>query len=266
MSKTVRVEQRGPVFTITLDRPDRLNAISAELIADLSDALDQCAGHSDLRVLVLTGAGRGFCAGADLSPSGSGGGTLRQRKLQMRRDIDEGFNGLVRRLKEMPAPTIAAINGVAAGGGCGLALACDITIAANNARFVLVFVPQLGIIPDMGATWFFPRALGRAHSLGRAFFGEPISAMEAAESGLIWKCVPQEEFAGVVEDTAQILAAGPTRAYVETRRAMDMSTMTTLTQQLRHEAEVQPELLTSKDYREGVRAFLEKRKPHFTGE
>ncbi|MEZ5997328.1 MAG: enoyl-CoA hydratase-related protein [Hyphomonas sp.] len=266
MSKTVRIERRGPVFTVTLDRPDRLNAISPELIADLSDALDECAGDPDLRVLVLTGAGRGFCAGADLVPSASGERkSLREQKLQHRKGMDEGFNGLVRRLRNMPAPTLAAVNGVAAGGGCGLALSCDVVIAADTARFILVFVPQLGLIPDMGATWHFPRAMGRARSLGRAFFGEPISAEEAAEMGLIWKQVPQSEFPEVIEETAQTLARGPTRAYVATRHAMDMATMNTLPQQLDLEAEIQPELLVSEDFREGVKAFLEKRKPDFSG-
>ena len=267
MSKTVRIDRRGPVFTITLDRPDRLNAISPDLIADLSEALDECAGDTDMRVLILTGAGRGFCAGADLAPEGSGKRpSLRQRKLAHKRGMDEGFNGLVRRLKDMPAPTIAAVNGVAAGGGCGLALSCDVVIAADVARFILVFVPQLGLIPDMGATWFFPRAMGRARSLGRAFFGEPISAEEAVEMGLIWKQVPEADFPQVVEDAAQVLARGPTRAYVATRHAMDMATINTLPRQLDLEAEIQPELLVSEDVREGVKAFLEKRNPDFTGQ
>ena len=172
----VLLEKKDGVATVTLNAPERLNALSVSLLGELCAVLDDCAADPDLRVLVLTGAGRGFCAGADLSdlppPTESGSGNV----------IDEHFNPPIKKLIDLPIPTIAAVNGVAAGGGYGVALACDLVIAAESAKFVLVFTPQLGIIPDMGASWHPPRLLGRARAMAAAFFGHRMSATDAVPS------------------------------------------------------------------------------------
>ena len=187
------------------------------------------------------------------------------RAEHLRKRIDEAFNTVIRKLIDMPVPTIAAVNGVAAGGGYGLALACDLVIAAESADFILVFTPQLGLIPDMGSSWHAPRALGRGRALSGAFFGEPMPAREAANLGLIWKAVPDGELSGVVEATARTLSEGPTRAYVAVRHAMDKALTQSLPEQLDLEARIQPDLLVSEDFEEAVRAFLAKRKPVFKG-
>ena len=260
---TVTLIRNGPIFKITLNVPQRLNALSDQMLADLGGALDECAGATEMRVLVLTGAGRGFCAGADLTPTATRDDGD-QHTLHHRR-IDEQFNPVIKTLLALPAPTMAAVNGVAAGGGYGLALACDLVIAAESADFVLVFTPQLGLIPDMGASWHAPRSLGRARAMAKAFFGDRMSAKDAVAQGLIWKAVPDESLWQVVDETASILAKGPTRAYVATRTAFDRAQVHTLQEQLDLEAAVQPDLLMSDDFAEGVRAFLDKRRPEFQG-
>nr|WP_321440618.1 enoyl-CoA hydratase-related protein [uncultured Hyphomonas sp.] len=262
-TKTIELSKRGSVFTLRLDVPEKLNALGTQLRHDLNEALDACAADPAMRVLILTGAGRGFCAGADLSERVPLEGDESQRKMAHQRRMDEEFNAIIKKLLDMPVPTIAAVNGVAAGGGYGLALACDLVIAAKSAKFVLVFTGQLGLIPDMGASWHPPRSMGRARAIASAFFGEPMTSTEAVEHGLIWKAVPDEDLHQEVEATAQILALGPTCAYVETRRAMDKATSQSLHEHLDMEARVQPELLVSKDFSEAVKAFLEKRPPNF---
>ncbi|HPE48368.1 MAG TPA: enoyl-CoA hydratase-related protein [Hyphomonas sp.] len=263
--KTVRLDKNGPVFTLTLNVPEKLNALSARLLGDLMEALDDCAADPDLRVLILTGAGRGFCAGADLSDPFQLPKEMSERRAAHQKRMDDTFNMVVKKLLDLPAPTIAAVNGVAAGGGYGLALACDLVVAAESAKFILVFTRQLGLIPDMGASWHPPRSLGRARAMASAFFGEPMTATEAVEQGLIWKAVPDAELQATVESTAQILARGPTRAYVETRHALDKATRQSLHEQLDMEARVQSELLVSEDFAEAVKSFMEKRPPTFRG-
>ena len=261
----VLLDKNGPVFTLTLNVPEKLNALGARLLQELRDALDECRADPDMRVLVLTGAGRGFCAGADLTEEVPLPGDRNARRAAHQKRIDEAFNPVVKKLIDIPAPTIAAVNGVAAGGGYGLALACDLVIAAESAKFILVFTRQLGLIPDMGASWHPPRTLGRARAMASAFFGEPMTAAEAVEQGLIWKAVPDADLRATVDATAQTLAAGPTRAYVETRHALDKATGQSLHEQLDLEARVQSELLVSDDFRECVKSFHEKRPPVFRG-
>ena len=260
---TVVLKNDGPIFRIVLNIPERLNALSDQVLLDLSGALDECASSQEIRVLVLTGAGRGFCAGADLKTREPA--RKSDQNDSLRRRISDQFNPIIKKLLALPVPTIAAVNGVAAGGGFGLALACDLVVAAESADFILVFTPQLGLIPDMGASWHAPRNLGRARAMANAFFGNRIGASEAEAQGLIWKAVPDESFLQVIDETASKLANGPTRAYVANRHALDRAHTQSLQDQLDLEAEIQPALLMTEDFAEGQRAFIEKRKPVFKG-
>lgn len=260
---TVVLKNHGPIFTIVLNVPERLNALSDQVLLDLGAALDECASSHEIRVLVLTGAGRGFCAGADLNTREPA--REPDQHESHRRRIADQFNPIIKKLLALPVPTIAAVNGVAAGGGFGLALACDLVVAAESADFILVFTPQLGLIPDMGASWHAPRNLGRARAMANAFFGNRIGALEAEAQGLIWKAVPDESFLQVVAETASKLANGPTRAYVANRHALDCAHTQSLLDQLDLEAEIQPALLMTEDFAEGQQAFIEKRKPVFKG-
>lgn len=264
-AQKVLLEKKDGVATVTLNDPEKLNALSVEMLDELNVVLDGCAADRDLRVLVLTGAGRGFCAGADLSGDGMRGASSEGRAERVRRLMEEAFNPAIRRIADLPVPTIAAVNGVAAGGGYGVALACDLVIAAESARFTLVFTPQLGIIPDLGASWHAPRALGRARAMAAAFFGDPMSAAEAVQAGLIWRCVPDAELMSEVSVVADELRMGPTRAYPAVRKAFDAASTQTLHEQLDMEARLQPALAATEDFREGVRAFQEKRTPEFRG-
>jgi len=249
------------VATLTLNRPDRLNALTAALHEALASALDRAAGDETIRALLITGAGRGFCAGQDLS----------ERKLapgEPRRDLGQGleryYNPLIRRLRGLEKPVIAAVNGVAAGAGVGLALACDIVIAAHSAGFIEAF-SRIGLVPDAGNTWFLPRLVGSARAMGMALTGEAIPAERAAEWGLIWKAVPDDMLMTEARDLARRLAQGPTRALGLTKRAIDRSGTNDLDTQLDLERDLQREAGLGEDYREGVAAFLEKRPPRFTG-
>ena len=260
----VLVEANDGVVTVTLNAPERLNALSTALRDQLNAALDEISARPDLRVLVLTGAGRGFCAGADLS-EGDASLTPKERGQAVYDSMHNSFNPILKKITDMPAPTIAAVNGVAAGGGFGVALACDLVIAAESAKFILVFTPQLGLIPDCGASWQAPHALGRARAMAATFFGERMSAADAVEAGLIWKSVPDDALKEEVSAVAATLADGPTRAYAEVRKAYDLALRQSFHEQLDYEADTQPSLIESDDYAEGVAAFLEKRKPRFKG-
>lgn len=266
MSKPrILLDSSEGVTTITLNAPEKLNALGSRLLEEFDAALDHCAADQELRVLVLTGAGRGFCAGADLAGGTVGDGSTESRVEELRRRMEEEFNPVLKKLVAMPVPTIAAVNGVAAGGGYGVALACDLVIAAESAQFILVFTPQLGLIPDLGASWHAPRSLGRARAMASAFFGERMSAADAVEAGLIWKCVPDEQFSKEVDAVAETLRNGPKQAYVAVRRAFDAASTHALPDHLDLEAEIQPALLGTDDFLEGVTAFLQKRKPKFRG-
>ncbi|MCP5042241.1 MAG: hypothetical protein GY944_14540 [bacterium] len=265
----ILLETRDGVATLTLNAPEKLNALGSQMLDELNDALDRCAADPDLRVVVLTGAGRGFCAGADLTEAGSGDGTAdtsaEGRMADLRRRMEESFNPAIKKLANLPVPTIAAVNGIAAGGGYGVALACDLVIAADSAQFVLVFTPQLGLIPDLGASWHAPRALGRARAMAQAFFGERMSAADAVEAGLIWKSVPDESLEKELDAVVKKLRSGPTLAYPAVRKAFDAASTHTLDEHLDLEAVLQPPLLGTDDFIEGVVAFLQKRKPRFNG-
>lgn len=258
--QTIQYSVTDGVARLTLNRPERLNSFNGEMHAELRTALARVAGDG-ARVLVLTGAGRGFCAGQDLgdrqvAPGGA--------PADLGESIERNYKPLILTLRSLPMPVIAAVNGVAAGAGASLALACDLVIAARSASFVQAFC-RLGLVPDSGATWFLPRLVGNARALGLAMLGERLAAAEAAQWGLIWRCVEDEEFPAAVNRLAAELAAAPTRGIVRTREAILGSWQRTLTEQLDVERDLQRELGYSADYAEGVAAFTGKRAPRFTG-
>ena len=256
-TSTILMSIAGAVATITLNRPDKLNAFTNEMHAELGDALDHVASNG-ARVLVLTGAGRGFCAGQDL-------GQRRGDDLpDLGETLEKFYNPLIRRLRALELPVIAAVNGVAAGAGMSLALAADIVIAARSASFLQAFA-RVGLLPDAGSTWMLPRLIGPARARGLALLAEKISAEQAEAWGLIWRCVDDESLLPEVSALATRLAAAPTLALARIKRALDLAEENSLDSQLEVERRYQSELGRSADYREGVAAFLDKRVANFTG-
>jgi 2-(1,2-epoxy-1,2-dihydrophenyl)acetyl-CoA isomerase len=258
--QTILFEVDSGIARLTLNRPDKLNSFNVEMHGEVRQALDSIPG-SDARVLVLTGAGRGFCAGQDLSDRavapGSGG-------VDLGESIEKRYNPLVLSLHNLEVPVICAVNGVAAGAGANIALACDIVIAARSASFVQAF-SKLGLIPDSGGTYFLPRLVGDARAMGLTLFGNKLPAEQAAAWGLIWQCVDDAELAGTVETMAKQFAVAPTRGLAATKAALKRSWQHSFKEQLDLERDVQRELGRSSDYTEGVAAFTEKRTPRFTG-
>jgi 2-(1,2-epoxy-1,2-dihydrophenyl)acetyl-CoA isomerase len=246
------------IARLTLNRPDKLNSFNVKMHEEVREALSSLG---EARVLVLTGAGRGFCAGQDLgdravSPGGDG--------ADLGESIEKYYKPLVLSLRNLPMPVIAAVNGVAAGAGANLALACDLVIAARSAAFVQAFA-RLGLVPDSGGTWSLPRLIGDARALGLALLGEKLPAERAAAWGMIWQCVDDAELAPTVDALARQLAAAPTRGLAATKRAIYEGWTRTMEQQLDVERDLQRELGRSADYAEGVAAFTEKRTPVFKG-
>jgi len=256
---TFVVEAR--VARLTLDRPDRLNSFNDAMHADVRDALARVKAEPSIRALLLTGAGRGFCAGQDLSDRAVAPGGA---AVDLGASIERNYKPLVLALRSLPVPTVCAVNGVAAGAGANLALACDIVLAAKSASFVQAF-SRIGLIPDSGGTYVLPQLLGMARALGLAYTGDKLSAEQAAAWGLIWQCVDDAELMPAAERLAAGLAAAPTLGLVATRRAMHAAAGHTLEQQLDLERDLQRELGYSADYREGVAAFMAKRPAKFTG-
>ena len=258
--QTILFDISAGIARLTLNRPDRLNSFNSAMHAEVREALGKVAG-SDARVLVLSGAGRGFCAGQDLGDRAvaPGGGAV-----DLGESIEKYYKPLVLTLRRLPMPVIAAVNGVAAGAGANIALACDLVIAARSASFVQAFA-KLGLIPDSGGTWFLPRLIGTARALGLALLGEKLTAEQAAAWGLIWRCVEDAELAGVVDELARHFAAAPTRGLARTKQAIYEGFGRSLAQQLDIERDYQGELGHSSDYAEGVAAFTDKRTPRFSG-
>jgi 2-(1,2-epoxy-1,2-dihydrophenyl)acetyl-CoA isomerase len=258
--ETILYSVDAGVGRITLNRPEKLNSFNSQMHAELRAALARLASDG-ARTLVLTGAGRGFCAGQDLSDRAVAPG---QKGVDLGASIEENYKPLILGLRALPMPVIAAVNGVAAGAGANIALACDIVIAARSAAFVQAFC-RLGLVPDSGGTWFLPRLVGDARAIGLAMLGEKLTAEQAAAWGLIWQCVDDAELAATVERLAQSLAAAPTLGLARTKQAIYDGWSRTLAEQLDAERDVQRELGWSADYAEGVAAFAEKRTPRFTG-
>jgi 2-(1,2-epoxy-1,2-dihydrophenyl)acetyl-CoA isomerase len=255
--ESIILEREGPIARITLNRPDRLNSFTAAMHEELKDALDQI---DDCRVLVLTGAGRGFCAGQDLNDRAVSNG----RPVDLGQTGETCWNPLVRKLTSMPQPVIARVNGVAAGAGANIALACDLVVAGRSAKFIQSF-SALGLIPDSGGTWILPRLVGQARALGLALTGEPLPAEQAAEWGMIWKCVDDAALDTEVNGLAQKLASLPPLGLAAIKEMIRDSWQHTLEQELHRQRNMMCRLGYTQDYREGVAAFLEKRRPNFIG-
>ena len=249
------------VATITLNRPDRLNAFNDAMHAEMREALARIGGDGTVRTLILTGAGRAFCAGQDLSDRSVKPGDAPR---DLGASLEANYNPLVLALRALPLPVLCAVNGVAAGAGASIALACDIVVAARSASFIQAF-SKLGLVPDCGGTYFLTRSLGAPRALGLALFGERLNAEQAQSWGLIWKCVDDAALLSTVRTLAAQLAAGPTRGFAFTKQAIYAAEQRALAAQLDLERDLQRELGHTRDYREGVAAFLEKRAPLFEG-
>jgi 2-(1,2-epoxy-1,2-dihydrophenyl)acetyl-CoA isomerase len=250
------------VAVLTLNRPDRLNSFTQAMHLEVRDALEKLQADQSVRVLVLTGAGRGFCAGQDLgdravSPGSPG--------VDLGESVEKFYAPLVMTLRSLPLPVICAVNGVAAGAGANLALACDIVLAAKSASFIEAFC-KLGLIPDTGGTWHLPRLIGHARATGLAMLGEKLSAEKAEEWGLIWRCVPDEALMDEAMAMADHFASAPTKGLAFTKKALQASYANTLPEQLKLEGAMMRELGYSHDYKEGVAAFIAKRPAQFKGE
>lgn len=251
----------GGLATLTLNRPDKLNSLNAAMHSRLRGLLDEISTDPSVRAVLLTGSGRGFCAGQDLSERKRSPGEL---PPDLGHTIEKNWNPLARALRYLKVPTLCAVNGVAAGAGVNIALACDVVVAARSANFVLSF-SKIGLIPDAGGTYYLPRLVGNARAMGIALFGDKISAIDAASWGLIWRCFEDEELFPQAHKLATSLAQGPTLGLASLKNAMRASTDNSFEEQLELERSMQRQCGASDDYREGVSAFMEKRTPRFKG-
>jgi 2-(1,2-epoxy-1,2-dihydrophenyl)acetyl-CoA isomerase len=251
----------GGIARLTLNRPDRLNSFNEAMHAEVRDALARVRADASPRVLLITGAGRGFCAGQDLNDRAVAPGG---EPVDLGASIERNYKPLILGLRSLPLPVVCAVNGVAAGAGANLALACDIVVAAKSASFIQAF-SKIGLVPDSGGTYFLPRLVGTARALGLSLLGEKLAAEQAAEWGLIWQCVEDAELAPTVEKLLAALAVAPTAGLAAAKRALYASAGNGLEAQLDLERDLQRALGYGADYREGVIAFAEKRPPRFTG-
>ena len=255
-TETITVTREGDAVTIALNRPEVMNALSSQMRRELLAAINAAA--QDARCIVLTGMGRAFCSGQDLQDAMALGQT------DLGRILAEEYEPLLQAIYDCPVPTIAAVNGAAAGAGANLALACDVVIACDSASFIQAFT-RIGLIPDAGGTYWLPRQVGMARAMGAALFAEKVTARQAAEWGMIWEAVPDDAFAAHVAGRAGALANGPTVAYRLVKQALRASPANGLEDQLALEAQLQSEAGATADFREGVAAFLEKRPARYRG-
>lgn len=257
--ESILYDNAGGVARITLNRPDRLNSFTASMHAEVRDALARVVPDG-ARVLVLTGAGHGFCAGQDLSDRAVAPDAA---PVDLGDSIERNYRPLVLGLRNLPLPVVCAVNGVAAGAGANIALACDLVIAARSASFIQAF-SRIGLIPDSGGTWFLPRLVGTARAMALALLGDKLTAEEAVQWGMIHRCVDDAELSSTVDALCAQFAKGPTRGYAAIKRAL-YAPSTTLEAALDLERDLQRECGFSADYREGVAAFAAKRPPNFSG-
>lgn len=254
--QTITLEIANDLAVLTLNRPDNMNALNTQMRAEIDHAVR--SSEEKARALVITGAGRAFCSGQDL------GDAANPAAIDLERVLRDEYEPMLRRITECAIPTIAAVNGAAAGAGANLALSCDVVIAAERALFLQAFT-RIGLIPDAGGTWMLPRQIGMARAMGAALFAEPISARKAESWGMIWEAVPDAEFTSRWQARAAQLATGPGKAYAAVKQALRASTGNSYEEQLELEAKLQGACGNSRDFQEGVVAFLEKRKPQFEG-
>lgn len=258
MSQTILANDIDGVRILSLNRPEKYNSFNREMALALQAALDECAANDSVRCVVLTGAGKGFCAGQDLAEATD------VDNLDFRKMVEEHYNATILRMRNMEKPIIAAVNGVAAGAGANIALAADIVLAAKSATFIQAF-SKISLIPDSGGTFFLPRLIGTQRALALTLTGDKITAEEAMEMGMVYRVYDDEEFPHAWQTVAEGLAKGATKAYGLTKRLINQSFNNGLEDQLIAERELQAEAGKTQDFREGVAAFLEKRKPTFTG-
>ncbi len=258
---SILVSVEAGIETITLNRPEKLNALNPEMHQLLRAALERAAVDAEIRVVLLTGAGRGFCTGQDLAERDVSAGAA---PIDLSVSLGSHYNPLVRRLRALPKPIICAVNGVAAGAGANIALACDLVIAARSASFIQAF-SKIGLMPDAGGSYFLPRLIGTARAMGLALLAEKLDAEQAVQWGLIWKVVDDPQLIEEARALADRLASGPTKGYGLLKKAMYASSGNSLDAQLDLERDLQREAGYSEDYREGVTAFKEMREPRFKG-
>jgi len=259
--ETILFEYRDSVGYITLNRPDKLNSFTSQMHNELRDVLDFLESRADLRGVILTGAGRGFCAGQDLGerqPLAPG------QFRDLGEALEKNYKPLILRMRALPAPIVCFVNGVAAGAGMSLALACDLVFAVKSAKFIQAFA-KISLVPDAGSTHFLPRLIGTQRAMGAAMLAEPVSAEQAEQWGMIWKCIADDQLQVQMQAVHVQLTTGATRALAATKHALYASADNSLPEQLELEIELQREMGMSEDYREGTKAFREKRKPLFQG-
>ena len=256
--KSLSCELEAGVATLTLNRPERLNALTPAVHQALHRALDEAAADDTIRAVLLTGSGRGFCAGQDLGERDP------QAGIDLGHSLETYYNPLVRAIRGLPKPVVCAVNGVAAGAGANLALCCDVVLAARSAKFIQSFV-HLGLVPDCGGSWVLPKLIGEARAKAICLTGEPVSAEQAAQWGMIWRCCDDDALPEEAQTLARKLAAGPTKGMGMAKQVLQHSAQSTLDQQLDLERDRQHELGGSADFAEGVAAFIEKRQAVYQG-
>lgn len=259
--ETIETSVEDGVFTLTLNRPDSLNSFNTQMHAEVREAMQQVRDDSSIRCLLLTANGRGFCAGQDLGDRAVSGS---EGPPDLGESVEKNYNPLIRSIMNLPKPVICAVNGVAAGAGASIALACDIVLAARSASFIQVFC-KIGLVPDSGGTWNLPRAVGLPRAKGLAMLGDKLPAEKAEAWGMIWRCVEDEELMSEAKRLAEHLATQPTRGLGRIKQLLNASTARDLDTELEEERKAMQELGQSADYAEGVAAFMEKRPPVFEG-